>query len=101
MFYCMICKGEVQEARARGKKARTCSNSCQTEYRNRMRQERAEKKCRLCGRAFRQKRQESPVLHQHNEITEGVTACFFFSSSRRHTRFIARGQILIQLKLPD
>jgi hypothetical protein len=72
MLYCMICKGEMPEARARGKKARTCSETCQSEYRNRMRQEHAEKKCRLCGRAFRRKRNGGPVLVEHSGIREEV-----------------------------
>jgi hypothetical protein len=64
----------MPETRARQKKARTCSDKCQIEYRIRMRQERAEKKCRLCGRAFRQKRKHGPVLMEHKGISEEIRA---------------------------
>jgi len=72
ILFCMVCRGEMPESRARQKKAHTCSDKCQTEYRIRMRQERAERKCRLCGRAFRQKRNSAPVLMEHNGIMEEV-----------------------------
>ena len=70
MLFCMVCRGEIPENRARRKKARTCSDKCQAEYRNGMRQERAEKKCRLCDRRYRSKRSYGPVLMEHNEVVE-------------------------------
>jgi hypothetical protein len=73
-LFCMVCRGEIPLLRARSKKARTCSDQCQAEYRNRMRQERAGKKCRLCGRAFRRKREGGVVLMEHNGFTEEVGA---------------------------
>ena len=69
-LFCMVCTGEMPEERARQKKARTCSDKCQTEYRNRMRQERAEKKCRLCGRRYRKQPSQGPVLQEHSAIVE-------------------------------
>jgi hypothetical protein len=69
-LFCMACRGEMPEERARKKKARTCSNKCQAEYRNRMRQERAERKCRLCGRRYKKKRSGEPVLMEHNDFAE-------------------------------
>jgi hypothetical protein len=71
-LFCMVCRGEMPEDRAKQKKAVTCSDKCQTEYRNRRRQERAQTKCRLCGRRFRQSRNHRPVLMEHNEVLEIV-----------------------------
>jgi hypothetical protein len=69
-FFCMICRGQMPEERARTKKARTCSDKCQAEYRNQMRQERAGRKCRPYGRRYRKHRSPEPVLMEHNRIAE-------------------------------
>jgi hypothetical protein len=72
MLFCMICRGEMPEKRARSKHAKTCSDKCQTDYRNRMRQERARRICRLCGRRYRQPRNGGPVLMEHKAFVEKV-----------------------------
>jgi hypothetical protein len=69
-FFCMVCREAMPDKRARQKKAYTCSDKCQAEYRKRMRQERAEQKCRLCGRRYRKSRSHGPVLMEHSSILE-------------------------------
>jgi hypothetical protein len=71
-LFCMVCRGEMPEDRARRKKANTCSDQCQTEYRRRMRQERAEEKCRLCGRRFRRSRNLDAVPMEHKGFNAEV-----------------------------
>ena len=51
-MFCVMCRGEIDGARAR-RGAVTCSNECAREVSRERRQATAEKKCRLCGRKFR------------------------------------------------
>ena len=59
-----LCRGEIPEDRVR-KKAVTCSNDCQREYRRLRRGQAAEAKCRLCGRRFRHSAKPEAVLMAH------------------------------------
>jgi len=59
-----LCLGDIPVQRAR-RKAVTCSNECQREYRRIRRQEGAGRKCRLCGRRFRRSPELDPVLMAH------------------------------------
>jgi hypothetical protein len=55
--YCILCRGEISEKRAR-RGAITCSKDHQQEYRRQRRNERALWKCRLCGRRARRPKGE-------------------------------------------
>lgn len=54
MLFCMVCRGEMPEDRARQKKARVCSEACKTEYRRLMGLERDKRICRLLWQAIPQ-----------------------------------------------
>ena len=71
MFFCILCRGEIDPARAR-RGGVTCSETCQKEYRRLKRQESAQRKCRLCGRRFRRSLKLDPVLKAHSGILETV-----------------------------
>lgn len=75
MLFCMVCRGEMPEQRARQKKANTCSEQCQGEYRRQMRLERDKRICRLCGRRFRRQRNREAVKVDHNEVWEMARPC--------------------------
>jgi hypothetical protein len=51
-MFCVMCRGEIDGARAR-RGAVTCSSECARQVSRERRQASAEKKCRLCGRKFR------------------------------------------------
>lgn len=59
--FCIHCRKPIPSERA-ARRAVTCSGRCQKEYRRQARQDRAEKKCRLCGRRFRTRRPVGNVL---------------------------------------
>jgi hypothetical protein len=73
MLFCMVCRGEMPEERARQKKARVCSEKCKAEYRRMMGLERDKRICRLCGRRFRKARSLEGVNTDHNEGMEAVS----------------------------
>lgn len=54
MMFCILCRREIDGARAR-RGAVTCSDGCARELYRQRRQATAEKKCRLCGRRFRKR----------------------------------------------
>jgi hypothetical protein len=54
-IFCVLCREEIPPERT-ARRAVTCSERCAKEYRRQARQDRAGKKCRLCGRRFRKAR---------------------------------------------
>jgi hypothetical protein len=54
-MFCILCKSEIDGGRAR-RGAVTCSDKCAREVSRQRRQAVAEKKCRLCGRRFRNRK---------------------------------------------
>jgi len=60
-MFCILCRGEIDGARAR-RGAVTCSDGCARELYRQRRQVTAEKKCRLCGRRFRKGKAVGGVL---------------------------------------
>jgi hypothetical protein len=54
-MFCILCRGEIDGARAR-RGAVTCSDGCARELYRQRRQGTAVKKCRLCGRRFRKRK---------------------------------------------
>ncbi len=50
--FCILCTQPIPPHR-QARRGVTCSDACAKEYRRQARQDRAEKKCRLCGRRFR------------------------------------------------
>jgi len=72
-LYCMVCRGEMSDERARQKKARVCSEKCKAEYRRLMGLERDKRICRLCGRRFRKARSLDAVNMDHNEVFEAAS----------------------------
>jgi hypothetical protein len=97
-MFCILCRAEIDGARAR-RGAVTCSDGCARELSRQRRQAVAEKKCRLCGRRFRNRKplgsvsenaalatnnpQQSlgdPVREAHNGIAEterpGARECY-------------------------
>ena len=67
--YCILCRAEIPEKRAR-RGAITCSPDHQQEYRRQRRSERALKFCRLCGRKARRPKVVASVLQEHSAIGE-------------------------------
>jgi hypothetical protein len=49
-----------------------CSTDCRREFRNRKRNERAGKYCRLCKRRMPKQHATTPVLSEHNATQESV-----------------------------
>jgi hypothetical protein len=66
-----LCLGDIPGKRAR-KKAITCSDECQREYRRIRRQEAAGTKCRLCGRPFSRSSKLDPVLMAHKPLSQAA-----------------------------
>jgi len=66
-----LCLGDIPAKRAR-RKAVTCSNECQREYRRIRRQEAAETKCRLCGRPLQRSSKLAPVLMAHKPPSQAT-----------------------------
>ena len=66
-----LCLGDIPAERAR-RKAVTCSDECQREYRRIRRQEAAGIKCRLCGRRFRRWSKLDPVLMAHQPLSHAT-----------------------------
>jgi hypothetical protein len=61
MFYCVLCRGEIDPARAR-RGGVTCSPECARECSRLKRHLSAETKCRLCGRRFRKRKPVEEAL---------------------------------------
>jgi hypothetical protein len=67
--YCILCRSEIQEKRARRGPITCCSDHGQ-EYRRQRRSERATKFCRLWGRKARRPKAVTPVPVEHSAIGE-------------------------------
>lgn len=71
--YCILCREPIPLKRS-VRRAVTCSETCAKEYRRQARQDRAEKKCRLCGRRFRKARfLESTLEKSDAKASDAVT----------------------------
>lgn len=71
--YCALCRSEIPRTR-QVRSARTCSNTCQAEYKRQKRAEQAKSKCRYCGRRIRQRPEQQPWRTPPNDIT-GESEC--------------------------
>jgi hypothetical protein len=67
-MFCVLCKAEIDGGRAR-RGAVTCSDGCARELSRQRRQATAEKKCRLCGRRFRNRKPVAGVPENMDSAT--------------------------------
>jgi hypothetical protein len=74
-MFCILCRGEIDGARAR-RGAVTCSDRCSREVSRQRRQASAEKKCRLCGRKFRNRKPVDGVAEDTALATKGPEQSF-------------------------
>lgn len=92
IMFCVMCRGEIDGARIR-RGAVTCSDKCSREVSRQRRQATAEKKCRLCGRKFRN-RQPMGVVSENARLTTNAPEESLGGAVREaHTDVSEAGQI--------
>ena len=92
IMFCVMCRGEIDGARVR-RGAVTCSDKCSREVSRQRRQATAEKKCRLCGRKFRNRQHVGSVSENARLTTNAPEESVVGAVREAHNDVSGAGQI--------
>ena len=90
-MFCILCRVEIAAARAR-RGAVTCSDRCSREVSRQRRQLTAEKKCRLCGRKFRNRQPVGGVSKSARLTPNAPEQSLVGPVREAHSRVLEAGQ---------